>query len=29
MRLGYLILFGKAEHYSLYMNSVKAYQEIK
>lgn len=29
MRLGYLILFSKAEHYYLYMNKVKVYQEIK
>lgn len=29
MRLGYLIFFGKAEHYYLYMNKVKVYQKTK
>lgn len=28
MRLGYLILLGKKERHSLYINKVKAYQKI-
>lgn len=29
MRLGCLILFGKDEYHSLYMNKMKVYQKIK